>query len=65
MTQNRFDYKYSVAYPRTHDWWNTHWRELATWCIQNFGPLPAWDYVDEKFWFTCEEHKVLFMLKWL
>ena len=63
MTNSKEKY-YSVPYKRTSDWWtgDGQWYKLATWCNECFHD---WDYVNERFVFTNEHDKALFILKWL
>lgn len=61
---SNFVYPYRVAYPRTSDWWEGRWQDLATWCDDTFG-ASEWEYYYSEFVFCKEEDATMFKLRWL
>jgi hypothetical protein len=57
---------YPVKYPRTFDWYDGRWGELAEWCDSAFGDKNwAWSHISEEFLFEKASDRMLFVLRWL
>ena len=57
--------KYSVKYPRTFDWYNGRWAELAQWCDATYGQRQwAWSHLSEEFLFKKLSDRTIFILRW-
>lgn len=56
---------YRVRYCRTNDWFSDRWGKLAEWCDDYIGNSPDdWDYIDEEFYFSSDDARLLFLLAW-
>jgi hypothetical protein len=58
-------YPYHVRFKRTGDWYGNDgtWYQISTWLREHFGQ--NWEYLDSMFMFSKEEHKMLFIMRWL
>lgn len=62
-------YRFYIPYKRTEDWWDSsgtgRWHQIASWCNDNIGMVPKWEYIDQTFLFTTEEDAAFFKLRWI
>jgi hypothetical protein len=54
-----------VRFKRTGDWYTPGgtWYQISNWLREHFGQ--NWEYLDSMFMFSKEEHKMLFIMRWL
>jgi hypothetical protein len=57
------EYPYSIPYPRTFDWWDGKWHDLAKWCDESIGE-DQWEYYYQEFVFKDKGSLMLFKLRW-